>query len=549
MENKYKPTFEIKRLFYKVFVFCLISSTAISQVQNPILEGFYPDPSICRVDNDYYLVNSSFSYFPGVPIFHSKDLANWKQIGHVLDRKSQLNLTTEGMSGGIYAPSIRYYNKTFYLITTLIGENGGNFYVTTDNPKKSWSDPIKLPEIKGIDPEFFFDDNGKSYILYNGAVADGKPLYGGHRSIWIQEYDLNLKKIIGEKVEIVNGGTDISQKPIWVEGPHLFKKNNTYYLICAQGGTGYNHSEVVFKSNSIFGPYESYEKNPILTQKDLPENRDFVVTSTGHADFVETKKGDWIAVYLGCQPYEGDYYNTGRETFIQNVDWSGEWPIILKPGEAVPKKINLPIVALKKQSFSEYSANWVDQFDNSKLKNEWNFIRTPQHNWHTLKDGKLEITANNVPINEKGNPAFIGRRQQHAQAEFSTSLQLETGKNLEAGIVAFQNENFFYKCVIKQLSNKYYISISSAVEEIKTLELTNFNPNENIYLKISSDKKAYQFYYSFDNVYWKTIGDKLDVKHLSSKVAGGYIGAYFGLYSYSKENAKAIFDWAIYKKK
>ena len=539
---------KFQRCFYKILIFCFITLSGFTQVQNPILPGFYPDPSICRVNDDYYLVNSSFSYFPGVPIFHSKDLSNWQQIGHVLNRKSQLNLTSEGMSGGIYAPSIRYYNNTFFLISTFIGKNGGNFYVTTKNPKQSWSDPIKLPDINGIDPDFFFDDDGKCYILYNSAVSDSKPLYGGHRSIWIQQYDIENKKNIGKKIEIVNGGTDITKKPIWVEGPHLFKKNNLYYLICAQDGTGYNHSEVVFKSKSVFGPYESYKDNPILSQKDASKNRDFIVTSTGHADFVETKKGDWVAVYLGCQPYEGDYYNTGRETFIQNIDWNSDWPIILEKGKTVPKYVSLPLPKKDRYSFRKYSANWKDDFDNDTLKYDWNFIRTPKYKWYTFKNSTLEITANNVPISIKGNPSFIGRRQQHAKAEFVTSLQLEKGTNLEAGIVAFQNENFFYKCVIEQQSEKYFISISSAVENFERLELNNFNAQKTIYLKISSNKINYQFHYSFDNNYWKPIGGKLDVKHLSSKLAGGYIGAYLGLYSFSKEeNAKVFFDWAHYK--
>lgn len=212
----------------------IVTIGASAQVENPILPGFYPDPSICRVGDDYYLVNSSFSFFPGVPIFHSTDLAHWKQLGHVLDRPSQLNLTDEWISAGIYAPSIRFNEGTFYMITTQMGGKGGNFFVTANDPAGPWSDPSWLPEIDGIDPSFFFDNDGKAYLINNGPVADGKPRYNGHRALWLQEVDLNTQMPVGKRVEILNGGIDPSTNPIWIEGPHLFNKNGYYYLLDAR---------------------------------------------------------------------------------------------------------------------------------------------------------------------------------------------------------------------------------------------------------------------------------------------------------------------------
>ena len=270
---------------------------------NPVMAGFYPDPSICRKGDTYYLVNSSFSFFPGVPIFESKDLVNWKQIGHVLDRESQLPLGNQRVSGGIFAPAISYNekNKTFYMITTNVGK--GNFYVKSQDPAKGWSEPIYLKEVGGIDPSFFFDKNGKAYIVNNDAPSS-KPNYEGERSIWIHEFDVKNDCVIGEQKEILRGGTHVVKNPIWIEGPHLFKVGKYYYLMCAEGGTCDFHSEVILRAKDPMGPWEEYtEGNPILTQRvGLDPNRPDIVTSAGHADIVQGPKGDWWAVFLACRP-------------------------------------------------------------------------------------------------------------------------------------------------------------------------------------------------------------------------------------------------------
>ncbi|MDR1718453.1 MAG: glycoside hydrolase family 43 protein, partial [Prevotella sp.] len=293
-----------------------------NQYSNPVLSGFYPDPSICRKGSDYYLVTSTFSYYPGIPIFHSTDLVNWVQIGNVLNRPSQLQLKAGiRLSGGIYAPTIRYnkYNDTFYLITTCT-DGIGNFIVKTKNPKENnWSEPVPL-HFGGIDPDIFFDEDGKAYIVHNDE-PDGKPEWDGHRSIWLRQFSVEGDSIFGEKKMIVDGGTDKAKHPVWIEAPHLYKINGYYYLLCAEGGTSVQHSEVVFRSESIFGPYIPWKNNPILTQRDLPENRKNPVTSAGHADLIQTAEGDWYAVFLACRPYEGNYYNTGRETFMLPVTW------------------------------------------------------------------------------------------------------------------------------------------------------------------------------------------------------------------------------------
>lgn len=293
-----------------------------NQYFNPILAGFYPDPSICRKGDTYYLVNSSFSFFPGVPIFTSKDLVNWTQLGHVLDRKSQLPLDRQNVSGGIFAPAITYNekNKTFYMITTNVG--AGNFFVKTKDPAKGWSEPIYLPKVGGIDPSFFFDKDGRGYIVNNDEPVGGH-VYEGERSIMLHYFDVEGDSVVGDPIEIVRSGSHVQENPIWIEGPHLYRIGKYYYLMCAEGGTGAWHSEVIFRSKKPEGPWEEFtDGNPILTQRTgLDPQRPDIVTSAGHADLVSTPDGDWYAVFLACRPYEEDFYNTGRDTYLLPVNW------------------------------------------------------------------------------------------------------------------------------------------------------------------------------------------------------------------------------------
>jgi alpha-N-arabinofuranosidase len=434
------------------------------------------------------------------------------------------------------------------MVTTLMGGEGGNFFVTAKNPAGPWSEPTWLKEVDGIDPSFFFDENGKAYLVNNGPVADGKPLYNGHRSLWLQEFDQASQKLVGKRMEIVNGGTDFAKKPIWIEGPHIFNKNGYYYLLCAEGGTGLDHSQVIFRSRNIWGPYEVFKDNPILTQRDMPADRADPVTCTGHADFVQTPDGDWVAVFLGCQPYEADFFNTGRQTFMQNVDWSGEWPVILEKGKAVPSQVSLPPKADEgKVTFRDNSANWKDDFNQPELNFEWNFIRTLQEKWYALKDNALLIQARPISISEVGNPSFIGRRLQFANSEFTASLKLEKGKEMEAGIVAFQNEKFFYKLVIQQIAGKNFLTLASAAKEFEKVELKGYKTGKQIYLRMKALEAEFVCEYSLNNKIWTQIGSVLDGKQLSTKVSGGYVGAYFGLYAFAKTPAIASFDWATNK--
>ena len=295
-----------------------------NQFFNPILAGFYPDPSICRKGDTYYLATSTFSYFPGVPVFSSRDLVNWTQIGHALDRDSQVSLQYLDVSNGIFAPSIRYNekNETFYMLTMNMGKLNV-FYVKTKDPAKGWSEPIRL-KAGGMDASFFFDKDGKAYIVYCTLPIGGSK-YSGEMAIHMNEFCLSGDSVCSDRIELIRGGTHIEREPQWLEGPHLYHIGQYYYLMCAEGGTRTQHSEVIFRSKSLTGPWEEFEDNPILTQRDLTDpHRPDIVTSTGHADLIQTPEGDWWAVFLGCRPYKDDLYNTGRETFLLPVKWEND---------------------------------------------------------------------------------------------------------------------------------------------------------------------------------------------------------------------------------
>jgi xylan 1,4-beta-xylosidase len=400
---------------------------------NPIIQGCYPDPSITRKGDDYYMVHSSFAMFPGVPIFHSNDLVNWTQIGHVLDRKSQLKVQESGISAGIFAPDIIYneYNDTFYMIVTQFAGGFGNIVVKTKDPKLGWSDPNKL-EFGGIDPALFFDDNGKAYVIHNDAPDKGKELYNGHRVIKIWEYDLEADQVIkGTDKIIVDGGVDITQKPIWIEAPHIYKKYGKYYLMCAEGGTGDWHSEVIFVSDDPKGPYIPAPSNPILTQRYFNKDRKNKVDWAGHADLVLGPDDKYYGVFLGIRPNNKDRVNTGRETFILPVDWSGEFPVFenglipMEPKLKMPKGVT-ENKAGKDGFFPNGNFTYTEDFKSEKLDYRWIGLRGPREDFMSTTKKGLEMKPFETNIKEIKPTSTLFYRQMHKEFSFSYHPGLQT---------------------------------------------------------------------------------------------------------------------------
>jgi alpha-N-arabinofuranosidase len=516
-----------------------VGMDSLGLYQNPIVGGFYPDPSICRKGDDYYLVTSSFAYYPGIPVFHSRDLVNWVQTGNVLNRRSQLELK-EGLrlSGGVYAPTIRYnrHNDTFYLINTIVGGIGNFIVKTTDPRKNNWSDPVRL-SFDGIDPDLFFDDDGKAYIVHNDEPP-GVPEWDGHRAIWLRRFDVAGDSVFGERRCIVDGGTDKSKRPVWIEAPHLYKINGYYYLMCAEGGTAEDHSEVIFRANAVEGPYIPWDKNPILTQRDLPSDRKDPITSAGHADLIQTAEGDWYAVFLACRPYRGDHYNTGRETFMLPVSWQDGYPVILPQGEPIPytvRKANLqPDPASLKGNFK-----WRDEFDGDSLGARWLMLRTPPlHPWWQMAGGKLAIHSTGQTILEAKQPAFLAVRQQHLSFEAQTEMTYQPEREGDmAGLVLYQKEthNMVFGKTIDGNGNAMLVltSATGTVKQLAAATLPENTANKPLTLKVIGKKDNYAFLYSFDRgIRWNTLADGIDASSLSTKTAGGFSGVVIGMYHY-----------------
>ena len=289
-----------------------------TSLKNPLIPGFYPDPSICRVKDDFYMVTSSFVFYPGIPIFHSKDLMNWTQIGYVLNRPGQLPLDPEITSGGIFAPTIRYHDGIFYVIVTNVAI--GNFIVTAKTPEGPWSDPHWIDGAEGIDPSLFWDDDGKAY--YTGTTGFGSKTPG----IWISEIDLTDFCLVGEKTHLWSGALIGCHSP---EAPHIYKKDGLYYLMIAEGGTEVYHAVTIARSSNVLGPYKGYSGNPILTHRHLGTR--YSITNVGHGDLIELKDGSWYIVTLASRIYGGYHKNMGRETFVAPVEWENGWPVV-SPG-------------------------------------------------------------------------------------------------------------------------------------------------------------------------------------------------------------------------
>ena len=505
---------------------------------NPILPGWYSDPSICSNGEDYFLVTSTFSYFPGVPLFHSTDLVNWKQVGHILDRPSQLPLDDQRISEGIFAPAISYnpHNQTYYMITTNIRR--GNFFVKTRDPFGEWSEPVWLPDVHGIDPSFFFDDDGKAYIV-NNDEPEGGSQYDGHRAIRIREFDVEKEVTTGQDKMLVNGGVNLDEKPIWIEGPHMYHINGKYFLMCAEGGTSVDHREVIFSSNSPYGEFIPWEGNPILTQRHLDPARPLPVTCAGHADLIQTKEGDWWAVFLACRPIENRFENLGRETFMMPVKWSEDgFPYMTRGDELIPRILQRKGVnTARNVPFGNFEK--MDGFDSEIPGNEWMTLRSPAKDLYSLTDipGYLSLKCTDVNSAERKTPALLTRRIQHHKFECTTGMIFDPGDEKEAaGMLLLKDETHQYFFGARKTGGIKHVvleKISRTGSEI----LAGSEISEgtgSLELIVISNGKSFAFYYADDDGNRELLADEVDAFYLSTANSFGFTGTTIGMYATRK---------------
>ncbi|NIK68604.1 glycoside hydrolase family 43 protein [Paenibacillus sp. BK720] len=502
-----------------------------NQYSNPVISGFHPDPSVCRAGEDYYLVTSSFEYFPGVPLFHSRDLVNWEQIGHVLTRTEQLDLSKAGSSGGIYAPTIRYNNGTFFMTTTNVS-GGGNFYVHADDPRGKWSDPVFVDQ-PGIDPDLFFDEDGTVYYT-TSHDAKGQGVYQSR-------IDIKTGERLSD-VSLLWKGTG-GQYP---EAPHVYRIGEWYYLMISEGGTEYGHMVTVARSKRPDGPFEGCPHNPILTHRSQLRT----IHATGHADFIQGPDGGWWAVCLGIRPagYPHHHY-LGRETFLAPVTWTEDaWPVIGDHGtigEIMPAG-NLPL-----QPKTEPAGR--DDFDEASLASCWNFLRSPDPgNWSlSAKKGSLTLYGSGDTLNETGAPSFVGRRQQHFSFRASTHLTFAPKRDgEEAGIAVYMNERFHYEIAVTQIAGARKLIFRRRLGTLWKVESEIPWSTDSVVLSIHADGMSYVFGFAGSGEEEPIRMGQGECRLLATEVAGGFTGVFIAMYATgngARSITPAYFDWMDYR--
>lgn len=512
--------------------------------KNPILSGFYPDPSICRVGDTYYMVNSSFEWYPGLPIHRSKDLVNWEKIGHGLHRPDQI-IYKEGLknSNGIFAPSIRYYKGKFYIITTMVGQNG-NFIITAKDPVGPWSDPMWIKDAPGIDPSLFWDEDGRCYYTGAGIVDGSKGEWPSKNGIWMQEINPDKAVLIGEKKQLTYGHASNAR---WAEGPHIFKIDGEYVLLIGEGGTSEFHAVSIFNSKKIWGPYVPNHANPVLTHRHLGYT--YPIIQTGHADLVQTQNGEWWSVMLAKRPVDG-YSILARETFLAKVKVTKQESgvtLIFNPGVGLLQKEQErpdlpwnPVPVLKT----------IDEFDSEKIDLEWNCLRSPITPWYKSINGKMEIDLRPQTVSEWKNPSYLAKRIKSHNFEATSHMKFTSKKDNElAGLVLYRKSSTHYQLVRQKNEVILLKSIAEKVNDengvVTEVARVAFKGKE-LFLKIIGEGIMAKFYFGSNKENLKQIGNTQDLSNFGDEIAWGFNGTYVGLYATSSGKGSknnAIFDW------
>jgi alpha-N-arabinofuranosidase len=555
---------------------------------NPIVPGGYPDPSICRVGEDFYIVNSSFEYFPGLPIHHSKDLVNWELIGYGLHRPSQasgaINLVDVKENGGIHAPTIRYNKGIFYIVTTNMysqidknkpnnTKSNTNFIITAKNPAGPWSDPHVIEGAPGIDPDLFFDDDGKVYFV--GTHNPGDVTSNGIGAIWAQELDLERWKLVGDRHSLWEGACDKKH----TEGPHIYKENGRYYLMVAEGGTSFHHAVMIAASEDVFGPYETGLRNPILTSRHLSKKN--WVHSTGHADLVKLEDGRWFMVALGKRNDRDGHSNMGRETHLMPVIWEPQivrWQQVSKT-KWEPVSYLFPVVApetgkverINPLPFPDkhqyYNDAFHDNFDHQNLRPDWSFRRVPQPKTYSLSANKGYLRLYLKPENFQARKRYsaMGITQKESQFEWEAKMNFTPQKNLEeAGISVYQKDINYINLTVQKRGKEHHVKLTvkeknknvsamtdsakfpnDKINAYKSMPLPNYNGE--ILLKISSKNRKYSYFFSTDGgANYTKLAETPDNILLGMMYTGANVGV-FATSNGQKTSGYADFDWVSYK--
>lgn len=482
---------------------------------NPILRGLHPDPSICRAGDDYYLATSTMALFPGVPIHHSRDLVNWRLIGHALTRPSQFCPDNSGRAPMIYAPTLRFHDGTFYLITTNV--NGrGNFYVTAQNPGGPWSEPIFV-DAEVFDPSLFFDLDGKVYYTRRNHLH--------HKDVVQAEIDLASGKLLTPLRSI--GAGMVSDD---AEGPHLYRIGDWYYLILAEGGSRFLHMATVGRAKTPYGPFEPCPHNPIISQHHAWWHP---LKSLGHGDLIEAHDGSWWIVFLGTRHCSYDALTLlGRETFLAPVEWQDGWPIVHPPAL---RSLTVDAPTLPLHLWPQKASR--DDFDDEELALQWTFTGVPDDNekWWNLSERpgflRLQGGAQSLNSDDKLPVAFVGQRQSEFDCEARTECEFEAqNEREEAGTSVFQASNYHYDLFLSRRQGQRAIVLRKCVGDIAHEAAVTLAPPGAIRFRVCADANLYSFFYAPTDGEWISVGSAL-TQLLGAEIIGNWSGVLIGIYS------------------
>ncbi|MCR4734409.1 MAG: glycoside hydrolase family 43 protein [Treponema sp.] len=521
------------------------------KIINPILAGFYPDPSVCAANGAFYLVNSSFSYFPGLPIFKSNDGVSWEQIGNIINRPEQLDFSGQGVSRGLFAPTIRFHEGKFYCICTQV-DKLGNFFVTADNPEGPWSNPIPIPAAQGIDPSLFFDDDGTAWYVGTRPAPEG-PKYNGNWEIWIQKIDLSNGNLLGESKGIWRGAL---KNCIWPEGPHIYKIDGMYYLLHAEGGTGPEHAVCAARCKTIDGQWEGCPRNPILTHRHLGKGAGVVYV--GHGDIFCDNDGHWWMVCLASRPYgeKGNRYcNLGRETFMVPVKWEDGWPLASWETGLVENAylLNGLPVSRKNEDAAAFSVPTIDEFNSPEIADYWLSLRSRNPEYINCKEhsGFLRLYGAG-PVTGNGETSMLLHRQTSFSYEACAKIKCHFVDDGDAaGIICFQNETFNYRLQLKKQGKVTIVQLIRAAggkDEIIKEDVVTGGTNEiSGVLRVVAEKQKLHFQSGPDERDMAIVAENMDASILSVEKAGGFVGTVIGMFAVSANSEKkefyADFDW------
>lgn len=524
-------------------------TTSNQGFRNPVLPGFHADPSVCRAGDDFYLVNSTFQYFPGVPVFHSKDLIRWEQIGNCLTRPSQLDLTglykqdnpeLGWTNAGVYATTIRENKGRFYMVTTVFPSRR-HFYVWTDNPAGEWSEPIVIDfAIGSCDPTLYFEGD-KCYFLWKEG------------DIKICEIDVETGKKIGE---IHHLGTGLGGR--YPEGPHIYKKDGYYYLMLAEGGTEQGHHVNILRSRNLFGPYEPNRANPILSHFNM-EMQNSEIQGLGHADLVQAPDSTWWMICLGYRTSGYLLHVMGRETMLAPVRWDeNAWPVVNGNGTLTTDMhcTTLPQVPMPLDPVRE-EFNYVkrdvpaDSYSSIGLPWGWHSISNPDYSRYSLTERKgwLRLKPTTTTLDKATSPTFVARRQTEKVFTATTLLDAShIGEGMQAGITAYAAPLNHYDVIVEKRDRKLYAKSNIRIGEMAHCDKEVPLNSNKVYLRITSDAAYYYMQVSDDGKSFQTLG-KMDFRYVSTEVIGGFTGVMLGVFAQctSPDNMYADFDWFEYK--